>query len=171
MPFSSTAPGSAPPNRFATAFYGDRGRRPRWRRALPLAALVPVAGAIWFVQAFNPTDGRREVTGPCAWHALTGINGPTCGGTRAFYYLVHGDLIQAFRFHAPLAIAAPLLAYWWLAWALDTWFGVQLPRLRPRRWIIVTFVAVSLLFTTVLRNLPGAAMSWFDIPNLTQHMI
>ena len=130
-----------------------------------------MAGAVWFVHRFDPTDGRREVTGPCAWHALTGINGPTCGGTRAFYYLIHGDLVDAVRFHAPLALAAPLLTYWWLAWALHTWFGVRLPQLRPRRWMIITFAAAAVVFTTVLRNLPIPGLSWVDIPNMTPHLI
>lgn len=30
---------------------------------------------------------------------LTGINGPTCGGTRLVWYLLHGDLVQTARHH------------------------------------------------------------------------
>ena len=143
-----TTPFTSTPSKRAGAATGGRnsgmaGGWLRWRSVWPATALLPVAGAIWFVHRFDPTDGTREVTGPCAWHALTGINGPTCGGTRAFYYLVHGDLVDAFRFHAPFAIAAPFLAYWWLAWGLNTWFGIRLPQLRPRRWMIITFAVGS----------------------------
>ena len=167
---TTPAPRESLPARAADASTGAN-QHALWRRLLPLAALLPVAGAAWFVLANDPTDGRREVTGPCAWHALTGINGPSCGGTRAFYYLIHGNLVEALRFHAPLAIAAPIVAYWWLGWAMQTWFGIRIPRLRPRRWMIVTFVVASVVFTTVLRNLPVAGLSWFDIPNLTPHML
>lgn len=142
-----------------------------WRRTFPTVPLLAVVTAAGFLAAFDPTDPRHRVTGPCMWHALTGVNGPTCGGTRAFYYLIHADLIDAIRCYAPLVIAAPLLAYWWLAWALNAWFGLRLPLLRPRRRLITIVVVTSLVFTTVLRNLPVPGLSWFDIPNATQRMI
>src|SRR5215216_1296989 len=63
------------------------------RLIAPLAAFSPFAGATWFVLRFNPTDRTVDPTGPCLWHAATGINGPSCGGTRMFYYLIHGNLV------------------------------------------------------------------------------
>lgn len=139
-------------------------------RLLPVVPLVPLVGAAWFVERYNPTDGRADPTGPCAWHAVTGINGPTCGGTRAFYELLHGNVVEAARFHLPFVVAVPVLAYWWLAWAAEVWLGRRLPRLRPKPWMIATYVVASLVFTTVLRNLPFAPFHWFDIPNLTHRM-
>jgi hypothetical protein len=139
-------------------------------RLLPAIPLVPLVGAGWFVERHNPTDGNADPTGPCAWHAVTGINGPTCGGTRAFYELSHGNVVEAVRYHLPFVVAVPVLAYWWLAWVVELWFGRRLPRLRPKPWMIVTYVVVSLVFTTVLRNLPFAPFHWFDIPNLTHRM-
>jgi hypothetical protein len=149
-------------------------RAGRWRsplfRLLPVIPLAALAGAAWWVERFNPTDGSPDPTGPCAWHAVTGINGPTCGGTRAFYELLHGNVIEAVRYHLPFVVAVPVLAYWWLAWTVELWTGRRLPRLRPKPWMVITYVVAALVFTTVLRNLPFAPFHWFDIPNLTHRM-
>jgi Protein of unknown function (DUF2752) len=40
------------------------------------------------VLAYNPTDRIPDPTGPCTWHALFGIDGPGCGGTRMLWYLL-----------------------------------------------------------------------------------
>jgi hypothetical protein len=165
------APGwPAPPagGEFAAPPRGQRRRRFALpMRLLPALPLVPLAAAAAWVQVYNPTDNRADPTGPCAWHAVTGINGPTCGGTRAFYELLHGNLVETARYHLPFVVAVPFLAYWWLAWVVELWFGRRLPRLRLRPWMIITYVAASLVFTTVLRNLAVPGLSWFDIPNLT----
>ncbi|WP_279580524.1 DUF2752 domain-containing protein [Fodinicola feengrottensis] len=123
-------------------------------------------GLVWVLR-FNPTDNVADPTGPCPWHALTGINGPGCGGTRAFYYLVHGDLIDAARNHLPFTIAAPFLLYWWIAWLTNTFFGIRLPRLKPSALTVAVFIVSSVVFTTVLRNIPLGPMAWFDIPSTT----
>jgi hypothetical protein len=143
----------------------------RWRaRLLSVASVLGLAGAaVWF-ERFNPTDNVADPTGPCAWHALTGINGPTCGGTRAFYELLHGNLIEAARYHLPFVVAAPVLLYWWCAWVAQVWFGWRLPRLRLPGWVIVAYAVASVVFTTVLRNLPYGPFAWFDIPNLTHRI-
>lgn len=118
----------------------------------------------------SPADGRPGPTGPCGFHALFGINGPGCGGTRAFYYLIHGHLIDAARFHLPAVIAAPFLAYWWLRWALRTTLGVKLPALRPHPAVFAAYGVFFMLFTVVLRNLAVPGLHWFDIPNTTHRI-
>lgn len=135
----------------------------RWM--LPLWVLAPFAAAAWFLTRFNPTDTVADPTGPCPWHALTGINGPSCGGTRMFYYLIRGDLIEAARHHLPALLAVPFLSYLWLAWALGR-FGVRMPVLRLPRWALIAYVAFFLVFSTVLRNLDWGPFAWFNIPNL-----
>ncbi|GIL25087.1 DUF2752 domain-containing protein [Actinocatenispora comari] len=143
-----------------------------WRRVRlfgPWLMVVPVAGAVGWVQTFDPTSGKEGPLGPCTWHMLFGVNGPSCGGTRAFYYLIHGDLIDAVRMHLPFVLAVPFLLSGWLAWALST-VGVRLPMRRPgKRWLIA-YAVFFVLFTTVLRNLPIEPFAWFDIPN-TAHRL
>src|SRR5258706_8063077 len=43
----------------------------------------------------------------CVFHALTGLQCPGCGTTRALHHLLHGDVAGAFRLHALLFVAVP----------------------------------------------------------------
>ncbi|MFD1319952.1 DUF2752 domain-containing protein [Micromonospora sonneratiae] len=139
-------------------------RTHRWATASVVALL---AAAVGFVLRFDPTDRIADPTGPCLWHAVTGINGPSCGGTRMFYYLLHGDLVQAARHHLLALVAVPFLAYAGIRWFAAVWLGRALPALRLPAWAYATYIAAFLLYSTVLRNLPWAPFTWFDIPNLT----
>jgi hypothetical protein len=82
-----------------------------------------------------------------------------------FYYLIHGNLIDAARNHLPALIAVPFLAYLWLRWTLGR-FGVQLPALRLSKSVLIGYGVFFLVFSTVLRNLHWGPFAWFDIPNL-----
>jgi hypothetical protein len=137
-------------------------------RAATLGVLGFIAAATAFVIRYNPTDTTPDPTGPCVWHSLTGINGPTCGGTRMFYYLVHGDLVQAARHHLAALVAVPFLAYAFVQWAARAWFGLRLPPLRVSRVVIISYAVFFLLYAVVLRNLPWPPFSWFDIPDLNR---
>ena len=138
-----------------------------WRQRVgTLGVLAAFGAAAAFVLRFNPTDREADPTGPCMWHAITGINGPTCGGTRMFYYLLHADVVQAARHHLAALVAVPFLVYAFVQWAMSVWFGVRLRPLRLSRWAYIGFGAFWLLYSVVLRNLPWPPFSWFDIPNL-----
>jgi hypothetical protein len=137
------------------------------QRWATLAAAGAVSAVAAFVLRFNPTDGVPDPTGPCLWHALTGINGPGCGGTRMFYYLLHGNLVEAARHHLAALVAAPFLVYHGIRWAVLAWFGRELPALRLPPRVYWGYAVAFLLYSTVLRNLPWAPFTWFDIPNLT----
>lgn len=144
------------------------GRRNWAQRLATVGVLVGLSGVTAFVLRFNPTDRVADPTGPCLWHAATGINGPTCGGTRMFYYLLHGDLVQAARHHLVALVAVPFLIYAFIGWAGRAWLGVTVPPLRLSRWVYVAYGVAWLLYAVVLRNLPWAPFTWFDIPSLDQ---
>lgn len=126
-----------------------------------------LSAALGYVLAFDPTDRVPDPTGPCLWHMLTGINGPSCGGTRMVWYLLHGNLVEAARHHLVALAGVPFAGYALVAWTVQVWFGRRWPALRLPAPVYLAYVAVWLLYSTVLRNLPWPPFTWFDIPHLT----
>ncbi|HCT77604.1 MAG TPA: DUF2752 domain-containing protein [Micromonosporaceae bacterium] len=142
-------------------------RIPLLYRIGPAGIWLLLAAAAAWVLTFNPTDRIADPTGPCLWHALTGINGPTCGGTRMFFYLIHGNLIEAARHH--LAALAGLLygLYSLVVWTVHAYTGRALPWWKPGTKTIAVYIGLFLLYAVVLRNLPWPPFAWFNISNLT----
>ena len=141
-------------------------RPPGWVRYTPLWLLPLPAAAIAYVLAFDPTDQIADPTGPCTWHALFGIDGPSCGLTRMTWYLLHGDLIDAARMHLAALLVVPVGAYayfWWVAgWVL----GRRLPMFRVTKGLAIGYVVFFVVYSVVLRNLPWAPFDWFYVPDL-----
>jgi hypothetical protein len=138
-----------------------------WLRLTPLTAWLFLAGATAWVLRFNPTDRIADPTGPCLWHALTGIAGPSCGGTRMFYYLIHGDLVDAARMHLAALIGILYGGYALITWTSSWLFGKTLPVWKPGKYAVGAYIAFFLIYSVVLRNLPRAPFTWFYVPNLT----
>lgn len=108
--------------------------------SLTVLAVVAVVGAGWLRVAGLP---GADLHGPL--HRL-GIMDPLCGGTRATYLLVRGDLLGAWSWN-PLV---PLLAVGLLAVATrflvgrlsGRWVNLHIPR---RVWIPATIAAFLVL--------------------------
>jgi Protein of unknown function (DUF2752) len=114
-----------------------------------LAAVLLGAGAVLYF--FNPSKyGFYPV---CEFHQLTGLNCPGCGGTRAVYQLLHGDVLRAMRDNGLVVLSLAVLAgraAWYVAKRfLRRPVGPFLP---PE--FLWSLLAVALVFT-VLRNLPA----------------
>lgn len=119
-------------------------------RRLGLALLGGAAAGAALLLARPPVAGAYPL---CLWRALTGLDCPFCGGTRAFAALVHGDVVAAADYNLLAAVAIPLL----LLVALVA--AVRGPRAQPlvdalfsRRTAQVGLVIVGVWF--VLRMLP-----------------
>src|SRR5262245_60638093 len=103
----------------------------------------------------TPADNGADALPGCLVKLTTGLDCPGCGGTRAAWYLLHGNLPAAARHHALFVFAVPFLLYLYVAWGLKTAFGVKIPRLRLSPKVLGWFLGAWALFT-VLRNLPWA---------------
>lgn len=135
-------------------------RNPTW--AAPLAILVCFAGSVVYTLAAHPTVQGATESPTCLVKLTTGFDCPGCGGTRAFWYLLHGNLPAAARSHLVAVFAAPFLVYVYVAWVADRVFGRKLPKLRiSPRAISVFLIAWGAFF--VLRNLPWAPFTWFFV--------
>lgn len=71
---------------------------------LIITAAMPflLAGAVWFCRSV-PAETMGEIT--CPLRLAHGMYCPACGGTRAFLFLLHGDLLQSLYYH-PLIVTA-----------------------------------------------------------------
>ena len=96
---------------------GERDEEMLWGAILGSCCLI-AAGWIWL--------GLPTLL--CPFHAITGVPCPTCGITRGFSSLLHGDLGSAFIFN-PLGFSALVGLAIYLVYAVIV-VVVRLPRLR-----------------------------------------
>jgi hypothetical protein len=122
-----------------------------WFGAAVLA--LTLTGAAAAVYWLNPTANHFYPV--CQFHRLTGLNCPGCGGTRALYALLHGDLATAFRDNALFVAGLPLLALRGAWFALNRWRGRPNGPFLPARGVI-PLLALVIAFG-ILRNLPAFA--------------
>ena len=104
--------------------------------------LLAAATACVLVLRFPPDSPRAQWLPKCLFHEWTGLYCPGCGGTRALYALLHGDLKTSLHDNL-LLIPAGLTAAALIAF----------PRIVLRRPVAVAIIVVVVAFA-VLRNIP-----------------
>jgi hypothetical protein len=143
--------------RFATRLWS---RSPRW--LAPAAILACFAGAAGYVLVTDPTDGSADAVPTCLVKLTTGFDCPGCGGTRAFYYLLHGNVPAAARHHLVFVFVVPFLVYAYVAWVGQEVFRRRLPQIRLQPAVIGIFLGAWFAFT-VARNLPWVPFTWLYV--------
>lgn len=107
------------------------------------------AAGIAILFAFPPT--QYGFYPRCPFYTYAHFLCPGCGGTRALYEMLHGNLAGAWHYNALLTMLVPLS----FVWSVIVWFrgarSNQSPdfRIPHAAWIVVAVVAI--LFT-VARN-------------------
>ncbi len=152
-PPSSSPPPPPPPG--APPHGAPRAaRRTRWG-----LAAVTAAGCA-YVAIADPNQSST-IYPQCPFRALTGLDCPGCGITRAVRSLVTGHPLQAMD-HNLLFVVALVLGAVWFGWSeLARWRGVPPPRwsIGPRAMIGIG-VAIGVFW--VARNLPWGPLHWLD---------
>jgi len=90
---------------------------------------------------------------PCPLHALTGLNCPGCGATRAAHELTHGHVRTALHLNALFVLAIPGLVLTWL-WRRSTMAAWSL---KPVVWWLLLGVVVVF---GISRNIPVSPFTW-----------
>lgn len=150
----------AEPGRFTAFLLRMWDRSPAW--LAPAAILACFAGAAGYVLVTDPTDDGADAASTCLVKLTTGFDCPGCGGTRAFYYLLKGNIPAAARHHLLFVFAVPFLAYMYVSWASQRVFRRSLPELRLPPLAMGLFLAAWGVFS-VLRNLPWAPFTWLYV--------
>ncbi|GIG60372.1 hypothetical protein Lfu02_47440 [Longispora fulva] len=147
------------PGRF-TRFMTRIVEKPPW--LAPLAALACIGGGVAYTLAVDPAAAQAGATPSCAMKLLTGFDCPGCGGTRAMWYVLHGNLPEAARNHIVVLFALPFLAYMFVAWSANRVFRTRIPMLNIQPQVIAMFLVAWGVFS-VLRNLPWAPFTMFFV--------
>ena len=138
----------------------------RWATApawlAPLAVLVCFGGGVAYTLLLNPTESGAFSSPTCIVKLTTGFDCPGCGGTRAFWYLLHGNIPAAARSHILAVFAAPYLVYMFISWSGRVMFGWNIPYLRLTPKTVSIFLGAWGLFT-IARNLPWAPFTWMYV--------
>ena len=152
-------------------YYGGSDRASRFLNRLwygapvwvaPAAMLACMASSLAYTELTSPTEAGAADAPSCLLKYTTGFICPGCGGTRAAWYLMHGDVPAAARHHALFVFAVPFLLYLYVAWAGRRVFGWKLPQLVLSPKVLGVFIAVWGVWS-VLRNLPWAPFTWFYV--------
>lgn len=80
---------------------------PRFFRIWVASGLALLAG--WIVYTFPPAASTWYPR--CVFHALTGLDCPGCGGTRALHQLLHGHVAEAFALNPLLFLLIPVALF------------------------------------------------------------
>ena len=115
------------------------------RRHVALAAVGCVALGV--VALVDPSEWT--LTPPCPLRALTGLDCPLCGATRATHALVHGQLATALDFNALYVVLVPVMLLLGLLWLVRG----RVPALVRRASTAWVLLSVGVAFA-VVRNLP-----------------
>ncbi|GIE84198.1 Protein of unknown function [Actinoplanes regularis] len=148
------------PDRITRFFDRLATRSPIW--LAPLAVLACMGGAVGYTLVTDPASAEAGAEPTCLLKYTTGFVCPGCGGTRAAWYLLHGDLPAAARHHALFVFAVPFLLYMYFAWAGRKLFRWRIPQLTVTPTAMITFMAVWAVWS-VLRNLPWAPFTAFYV--------
>ncbi len=74
--------------------------------------VIAAALLLWAVMKYTPLRPLR-LFGPCIMHLVTGYYCPGCGGTRAVWALLRGDLLRSFILH-PLVPYTAVIGGWFM---------------------------------------------------------
>jgi hypothetical protein len=151
----------APPGRIGGFFQRLGQRMPMW--LAPAGVAVCGAAGVAYTLLADPTNIDADARPTCVMKLLTGMDCPGCGGTRAAWYLLHGNIAAAARHHAPLVFATPFVLYMYVAWTLGIVVKRKLlPQLRLPNTVLAGFLGAWIVFS-VVRNLPWAPFTWLYV--------
>ena len=114
---------------------------------LAAAFAIVLLGLLWW---FDPAQSGLPL---CMFHAMTGLDCPGCGATRATHELLHGRLCSALQYNALWVTVLPLAVYVAVSELRVMTERRPLPGDLPRRTSFWIAAAIAAIVFFVVRNL------------------
>jgi len=118
-----------------------------WAGALLIASLASL-GVLFFLD-----PGKTHLLPPCPLRAMTGLDCPGCGSTRAVHAILHGDPAAALRLNPLLLLYSPFVGQFLLSAVSLAVTGRPLPEPRVRPSVTWLVLSVIVAFW-ICRNTP-----------------
>ncbi|MCX7640249.1 MAG: DUF2752 domain-containing protein [Pyrinomonadaceae bacterium] len=120
---------------------------------------VGITLAVLVLYLFDPE--KTSIFPKCLLYQLTGFACPSCGLTRGFHALFHGDFFSAINYNAliPLYLAIFIVVYVNLLLSVFTGRGFSWIFSKRTYAFFIFFLLVNLIFG-ILRNLPFPPFSY-----------
>jgi hypothetical protein len=134
-------------------------RIPQWVPPVAVGGLA--IGACIYVGLVDPNTSSSAFYPQCTFKALTGLDCPGCGLTRAMHAVVTGHPLRALDHNILIALILPLAVYTYFVWVSRTMFGWELPYVRVSKRVGYAIGPLILVFW-VVRNLPWAPFNWLN---------
>ncbi|MDZ4848944.1 MAG: DUF2752 domain-containing protein [Pirellulaceae bacterium] len=128
----------------------------RWELYLYIAIVALGLVALAIVFWFPPLEHRFYPR--CAFHDLTGLHCPGCGGFRAWHNLLNGQILSALRMNALAVTLLPGLVAW--LFYQRFWFhkgDFWTLQASPRMHLLMAGLVIAFGF---LRNIPLFPFNW-----------
>lgn len=112
-----------------------------------IALVILVVFWIWFMRH------QQDHAWVCSLQKLTGLYCPACGGTRAFNALLHGRVLDSFKYHPLVPYAAACYGCFMISWYIQKVSGNRIRvgmRFRP----LYIFIGLAILMIQwIVKNL------------------
>jgi len=132
-------------------------RTPAWVQ--PAVVATGALAACAYVSVVDPNHSSAYPQ--CPWKALTGLDCPMCGATRAVHSLLRGNVVGAMDHNLLFVLTLPFVLYGFVAWTATCLGRPMRPVPIQSRRVWIPFLVLMVVFT-VLRNLPIAPFHWLN---------
>ena len=111
--------------------------------------LLAAGGCAGLAVLYRFPPSQYPIYPRCPFYAATHLLCPGCGGTRALYELMHGNLPGALHFNALVTVLAPLALTWLLWGCYRLYRDNRFPAVPWPRSIALALGVVAVLFAVI----------------------